>query len=379
MADEGRTLTFIPAVDGLRAIAIVMVMFHHADQPHTWFDGGRGGVDVFFVISGFLITSLLVNDFDRHGGLNLKRFYSRRAYRLLPAVAVMLVAVVGYASVTAKLAHHPLPRSTAWAAVLALLYVSNWAWAFGAKLPPLLVHLWSLAAEEQFYLLAPIAFALMLPRMTRRAILVALAGAGASLVAWRGVYYAAHAHIRTTLAISRLRFGLDMHADGLIIGCLIGLAFASGMAPRLFGSEASSVRAKQALGVAAILFLVAITFVDQHAWAGAEFWIPLVYALAGAAAVLSVIGVPDGLHIRVLTWPPIKRIGRISYALYLWHLPVEVFTYRAMGLQRPLVERVAVAWIISYALAEGSWWLVETQAQRIRDARAPSAAVANLA
>lgn len=357
---QGRKLENIAAIDGLRAIAVVMVMLHHAVQPNTWFDGGRGGVDVFLVISGFLITSLLVNEFDRTDRVSLPKFYRRRAYRLLPASIVMLGVTVAYATVTSVASGFGVPRPPFKAALFALVYASNWAWAFGANLPGYFIHLWTLAAEEQFYLVAPIALAVMLPRMSRRSVVITIGVVGVVLVAWRGFLFA------NDTDLYRIRFGLDTHADGILIGSMLGVAFASGLGTRIFAAD----DAKRGLGVASIIALVLITVVDQHDWAGVEFWLPLVYGLAGLAAVVSVIGQPDGLHIQVLTNNVMRRIGKVSYALYLWHLPVMYFSYRALGDGVPLLIKVIIGSALSYVAAELSWRLVEAPAQRIRDARA---------
>lgn len=356
---QGRRLTFIPAVDGLRALAIVMVMAHHAVIPHTWFDGARGSVDVFFVISGFLITSLVTNEFDKEGRVDLKRFYRRRAYRLLPAVTVMIVGVATYATIDHVFFDGARLKPTFMALFYAATYVTNWAWAFGANLPIQFIHLWTLAVEEQFYFIAPISLAIALPRVRRTTIirsLFVLCGIG---IVWRGVLVAQGAgHFR-------IRFGLDTHADALLLGCVLGLVFSSGMGGTLF----DAAKWKRYVGTGMLALLAGMTFVDISSWKAEEFWAPAVWAVMGVIAVVSVIGQSEGLHVRILQTPFIQRIGKVSYALYLWHLPVQIYTAKYVGLGTPLWLRTAIAWVIAYVFAEISWRAIELPAQHLRQHR----------
>jgi peptidoglycan/LPS O-acetylase OafA/YrhL len=354
---EGRKLTFIPALDGVRAIAIVLVVLHHTFRQ---FEGGRSGVDVFFVLSGFLISSLIVNEFDSTRAVSLKNFYKRRAYRLFPAAAALLVVVVAYATVTEAAHGKGIPGSVYESALFAVLYITNWGWAFGAHLAAPLVHLWSLAVEEQFYLLAPIAFALALPRWSRQTVIRGLLVIGVIGVAWRAVLFAQDA------SLSRLRFGLDVHADGLIVGCMLGVAFASGLAPRLFAGAAG----KEWIGVAAVVGLGALSLNWYATWSGLEAWGPTLWAAVSALLLCSVVGQTTGLHVRFLGLAPMRRVGKVSYALYLWHLPVLYYGFRALGPGTSMWVSVPICWAISYAFAEASFRFVETTAHRIRDQRA---------
>lgn len=355
----GRKLTHIPAIDGLRAIAIVMVILHHAVSPRTWFDGGRGGVDVFMVMSGFLISSLLVNEFDRDERISMPKFYRRRAYRLLPAFAFMLAGTVFYAVLLSVRDHHGIPSSPFRGAFYALIYASNWAWAFGAAMPIYMIHLWSLAVEEQFYFVAPVAFAAMLRRMSRASIVRVLGAVTIVGIVWRAIVVASGA------TAHRIDFGTDTHADGLLVGCILGVAFTSGLAPKLFASAPW----KRTAGVGVLITLFLITVVDQHSWPGVATWRPAVYALVGAAALISVINQDTGAHISFLTHKVMRRVGRVSYALYLWHLPIMFFFYRETG-SWPLALKAIASTAISYGLAELSWHLLEVPAQKIRDKRA---------
>lgn len=336
-----------------------MVMAHHAIVPHDWFDGARGSVDVFFVISGFLITSLVVNEFDQNGRVDLKRFYRRRAYRLLPAAMAAIIGFGIYATAYAYIRHDGPPWSTYKALFYAAIYVSNWVWAFGSQLPIQFIHLWTLAVEEQFYFIAPISLAIALPRASRKAIITTLFALCAAGIVWRAVLFAGDAHP------FRLRFGLDTHADALLVGSVLGLVFASGMGGRLFDPSPL----KRRVGTVMLLAISGMTFIDIHRWTAQELWAPSVWALMGLVAVWSVINQPDGWHVRVLEKPWIQRIGKVSYALYLWHLPVQIYSARLIGVETNLVVRTAIAWAISYALAELSWRVIEAPAQHLRQKR----------
>lgn len=334
-----------------------MVMLHHVDVSRR-FLGGRAGVDVFFVISGFLITSLLVNEYDRRGGIDLAEFYRRRAYRLLPALLVMLGGVVAYAGIYDAVRNGRGIRDLLKATLFAAVYASNWAAAFGARIPFELSHLWSLAVEEQFYLLAPLALVVLLPRVPRRLLLGVVLSAGACGLLWR------LALEQSGASRDRLRFGLDTHADGLLLGCALGLAFASGIAPKLFAASAG----KRRIGPIALLALGVVAALP--AMPGELVWSVSVFSALGGVAVWSVLGQREGVHVRLLEAPIVQRIGRLSYALYLWNTPVTVYVYARMGTESPLALRVAVAWVLTYALAEISMKLVEVPVRKLRDRRA---------
>lgn len=335
-----------------------MVMAHHAVLPHTWFDGARGSVDVFFAVSGFLITSLVVGEFDRTGRIDRKAFYRRRAVRLLPALGVFVVGIAAYASLL-RITSGDSPIDTFRALGFAVFYVSNWAWAFGAHLPLQFVHLWTLAVEEQFYFVAPLALGLALPRFRRAAIIRVLAAIAVVGIAWRAYLFTDGA------TVERLRFGLDVHADSLLVGCMLGVAYASGLLPRVFAAN----KAKKWIGNGIVGAILAMTFLDMHAWPGQEWWAPAVWAVMAGVAVCSVVGQIDGAHVRFLESRVVQRIGKVSYGLYLWHLPAQLYVARALGADVPQVVRIAVAWAVAYVLAELSYRIIEMPAQEWRKRR----------
>ena len=213
-------LAYSPGLDGLRALAVIAVLLYHADLP--FLPGGFLGVEVFFVISGYLITALLLAEWRKEGRISLKDFWLRRARRLLPALYVLLVATLAYSVVF-------LPGEVAGLradAVAAVGYVTNWFLILGQESyfeavgrPSLLQHLWSLAVEEQFYLIWPIVMAVGLGvgttyRRQRVALAVALAGAAVSAVAMALLY-------TPGVDPSRVYYGTDTRATGLLCGAAL--------------------------------------------------------------------------------------------------------------------------------------------------------------
>jgi peptidoglycan/LPS O-acetylase OafA/YrhL len=217
-------LPYLPGLDGLRALAVIVVLLYHADLP--WLPGGFLGVEVFFVISSYLITALLVAEWRQHGRIDLKAFWFRRARRLLLALYLLLAVTLAYAVVF-------LPEEVTGLrsdVIAALGYVTNWYLVFGHESyfeaigrPSLLKHLWSLAVEEQFYLLWPPVLAVGLSMgarrwRERRVLLVALSGAAASAVLMGALY-------RPEADPSRLYFGTDTRATGLLMGAALALVW----------------------------------------------------------------------------------------------------------------------------------------------------------
>src|SRR5215212_4247115 len=225
-------LSYSPGLDGLRALAVIAVLFYHAEL--AWIPGGFLGVEVFFVISGYLISALLLAEWRQKGTINLKDFWLRRARRLLPALYVLLVVTLTYAVVF-------LPGEVAGlrAEVLAAVgYVTNWYLIFGQQSyfesvgrPSVLQHLWSLAVEEQFYLIWPIVLAVGLGwgtvwRRQRLVLMVALVGAASSAVMMALMY-------TPGVDPSRIYFGTDTRATGLLCGAALAFLWSPGDKYRL--------------------------------------------------------------------------------------------------------------------------------------------------
>ena len=315
---EGQRL---PALDGIRGVAILMVIAAHAAVPQLQ-ALGAAGVTVFFVLSGFLITTILIGHSSEGGG-SLRRFYARRARRLLPALALLLVFEAGLRLSTGQ-SMTPV--------LLAAGYATNFAAAAGHG--STLDHTWSLALEEQFYLLWPLLLPLVVRRRRAVALVVvaALVSATARVVLWSaGLTYVAW-------------FSPVTRADAILVGCALALARARGWTlPR--GPR------RAALLTAAIACLVA-PFVLKGSLA--SLWlIPLV---AVATAVLTALAVEStrGPVPWLLSTAPLRVTGRLSYAVYLWHpLALTVVTFAAIP------NRFLGTWALSLAIATVSWFVVE--------------------
>jgi peptidoglycan/LPS O-acetylase OafA/YrhL len=330
-------LGFRPALDGFRGVSILAVMLYHT----SLLPGGFLGVDMFFVLSGFLITSLLLEEFASTGRVCFRTFYVRRALRLLPALAP-LVAIAG----GAMIAWDP-SAGTVGFVLSVIFYAANWAIVYG--LPHgLLGHAWSLAIEEQFYLLWPPVLLLLLRVVRRRGALLLLMTALVGLaVAYR------FAIMTTPAGMARIYVGLDTHADPVLIGCTLGIFCAS----PFFRRTRSATVVWNGLGVLAGVVLLALlarsSFPADYVFGSVSTVAAIVSAIVIVAALL-----PSSPCGGVLRWAPLMWIGRRSYALYLWHFPV---FYLAGPLWRPGAEPVAglLAWAVAFALATASFRYIE--------------------
>jgi peptidoglycan/LPS O-acetylase OafA/YrhL len=302
-------LGHVPSLDGLRGVAILLVVAVHATGYPP---GGHLGVDLFFVLSGFLITTLLLEERHDTGRLSLGNFYARRARRLLPALVLLLVA---YLTIDAAKGHDGLKTIA-----LAGLYFGNAVQAF-SRVNPLahsgLEHLWSLAEEEQFYLLWPLLLPLV--ALSRRPVRVL-----AIVLAFLCVY-------RLGLALTgashhRLYNGPDTHADGLVAGAAI--AFLRQRTAR-FGVSGTTATIGIGLGLIALVYRN-----PEPAWDA--LGLPIAET-ACAIALIAVLAIPTWQT--ALSWAPLRWFGLISYSLYLWHyMLMWAFDWKV----RPLAVAIAI-------------------------------------
>jgi peptidoglycan/LPS O-acetylase OafA/YrhL len=358
----GFDLGYRPALDGVRAVAVVAVMlFHGTLVPGAPFrvDGGFFGVDVFFVLSGFLITTLLVEEYQRSERISLSSFYARRALRLLPALALVLAVVFVYSSLDlSDGVAHLVHVEALWTA----LYGLNWY--FVVEHNPLLTllhlgHAWSLSIEEQFYLVRPIVLLGLLRLRLSAKLLVttALVGAAASAVAMAVV-------ARNGLAGEfHALYGTDTRAQALLLGAALGLAAVNGMLPVRTATRAAVRVAGWA--AAALLLLVFAGAFGSRSGSFLENGGYTLVALAAVALLAQLLLVPRGLIARSLAWTPVRAVGRISYGLYLWHLPLFlVLDEERTGLSFwPLL---IVRFVATFAAATASFFLVERPALRLK-------------
>ncbi|GAA0282266.1 acyltransferase family protein [Cryptosporangium japonicum] len=311
---ERLTLTHRPALDGVRAIAVLVVLLFHGGV--SWLPGGWIGVDAFFVLSGYLITTLLLAEHERTGRIRLGAFWARRARRLLPALLTVVAAVLA----GARWLVPPEELGALGTDALATLgYVANWrmldrgdGYAALTAAPSLLQHTWSLALEEQFYLLWPLLVAGALAWWSARGLL------GGTLVAAAGSAAAMALLYVPDVEPARAYYGSDTRAFGLLVGCALALLLS---ARRYRPGHAAPRRWSVPVGLAVATLGVALFALDD---AG-----PVLYrgGLLGVAVAVAVVisraeREPDGRTARVLSASPLPRLGRVSYELYLWHWPV---------------------------------------------------------
>lgn len=349
-------LGYRPELDGLRAVAIVAVMaFHLPGEPLT---GGFLGVDLFFVLSGFLITTLLVEEFAANGRISLGAFYMRRALRLLPAV-VALLAVLWVAVLVLGARFRTTPAIMASTTAYTLGYVANWALALNLAKgwPTALDHLWSLSVEEQFYLAWPLILAgLLTRRVSRAGILRVLAIGIAGITAWR-VWLSLHG-----ASFDRLYYATDTRADELLIGCAAAMLFSSAMGESRSREWIAKNRLALALG-GGVIFCLGLALL--HNTAPSTYRGVLTFAVLGAAALcLGVAAGPVPGLTRVLQAKPVVWIGRISYGLYLWHF---VVFYAVARMPHPLARFDAVWGALgAIVCAAASFYLVEQPCLRLK-------------
>src|SRR3954451_1723294 len=340
-----------PALDGIRAFAVGAVLFYHAGQ--SWAVGGFLGVDTFFVQSGFLITTLLVTDWTNRGGIDLLAFWMRRARRLLPALFLVMVGIIVYAGVFAAPGELGRIRGDSYAS---LGYVAHWRFIFSGQSyfdqfsqPSPLRHMWSLAIEEQFYLVWPLIVGGLL--WWRRSLRVLLAACVVMIAASATLMAVLYQPGRDP---SRVYYGTDTRAQSLLIGAVVGIVlFMHG--PLRTRAARIAIRVAGVVGAGYTLWLFWRMSERTDALYQGGF---LFAALAVSAVIVSVVQPDRGVLGRFLSLSPLRWVGRISYGLSLWHWPVYLtLTETRTGLDGfwLLVVRVAV----SVGLAALSFYAVE--------------------
>jgi peptidoglycan/LPS O-acetylase OafA/YrhL len=351
-----------PALDGVRALAVAGVLLFHGGV--ALLPGGFLGVDAFFVLSGFLITSLLLAEHERTGRIALAAFWGRRARRLLPALLVMLAVVV----VLSRVLLSPQDVALLGGDTLAALgYVANWRMIYRGSGyfadtadPSPLQHTWSLGIEEQFYLLWPLLVVLAMRWRRGRALLLALAliGAAASVAAAAWLYRPDDA--------DRGYFGTDSRAQALLIGCALAVAL-TWLGTRAFAKPARPDAGRwRWLGGLALVALGAQAWLWTHA-DGGDAWLYrggfTVAALTVAALLAQAVLSPRSWTARVLALAPLVWLGRISYGLYLWHWPLFGFVNaQRTGLAGPSLLTVRLG--LTVVVAAASYYLIELPVRR---------------
>ncbi|MCL9762226.1 acyltransferase family protein [Frankia sp. AiPa1] len=363
-------LGHLPALDGLRAFAVMAVIAYHAGI--SWMPGGLLGVDTFFVLSGFLITGLLITEYRNTRRIDLRSFWIRRSRRLMPALLVLLVGVAAYAQWIAAPGDVATVRLDA---VSTLLYVANWRFALSDQsyfnhfsAPSPLLHTWSLSVEEQFYVLWPLIVFLLMRHSARTvdrwrrqrqkaqslALTVAVLGAGASALIGAGL-------LLTGTDPSRIYYGTDSRSQALLVGA--ALAVWRGQRTRPVSDRARSVLSVAGCGAAVALLVIWMTVSGQSRplYLGGFLGV----AILVMVLVASLVEAPKAPLSRFLSLAPLTFIGRISYGLYLWHWPVFLtLTATRTGANGAVLLLLRLAATLAITLA--SFHLVENPIRRGR-------------
>ncbi len=348
-------MRYWPALDGLRGLAVLAVMLFHAQVSQV--RGGFLGVDIFFVLSGFLITSQLLRELHRAGQIRWGRFFMRRVVRLQPALLLLLLAyTLGWATGWVPGTGTVVARDVG----TVLLAMAHWARALDWHPPDYLGHAWSLGIEEQFYFLWALLLATMGGYAARRwrVLLLAVAGALASML-WMLWLHAAGA------SPVRLYNGLDTRAMALLCGCALA-SWLHARQPQLLEKAPpqtgtlSNPRTVAYTGFAALgLLLLGMGSLE---WRHALMfpWGYMAIAATAALLVWSLVAAPASRCAAWLAWPPLVAVGKISYGLYLWHYPLfRVAEAQTLKTGMPVAYGMALAACLTVLAAWASFVWVE--------------------
>ncbi|HLB39479.1 MAG TPA: acyltransferase family protein [Actinomycetota bacterium] len=352
--------SYSPQLDGLRAIAIVLILlFHLGLEP---FESGFLGVDVFFVISGFLITTLLLAEARRTGRISLADFWSRRARRLFPALVVLLLVIAVSAAITATVSERQSLRGDLLATAT---YVANWRFIgtssyfanVGIESP--LEHAWALAVEVQFYLVWPLAVAGSILAFRRRPVAMAVvAGVGAAASAW--LLFARW----DPTAVERAYMGTDARIFEPLIGAIGAIVVTTAWARGTIERHAALLAAISAAGLAVAIALIGSDGPGYYAGGAVALSVMtmLLVATVWCANAAGFVG-------RGLRWAPLVWIGAISYGIYLWHWPIILWLDARDPNASALLARRAAAVVLTIGVAAISYYLIEEPIRRGRTRR----------
>ncbi len=340
-----------PSLDGIRAFSVIAVMLYHADI--AWLPGGFLGVEVFFVVSGFLITSLLIEERESTRSIDLKQFWIRRARRLLPALVVMLSATAVYVAFFAKDSAPDFRRDV----LPSLGYFSNWWQIYAVDTPyfaasslPVLRHLWSLAVEEQWYLIWPLLFTVvfgakwMRPRISGALLITC----SAAIMFTTALRFVQDNETRTNF----LYLSTITRSSGLLLGAAVAFLWRpwrKNSLPSWWRSSISDAFAITSIAVIGVL-MATVHVADQRLYQGG-----LAATTVASAVIVAVVMRPNGLFVKkFFSQDLFVEIGRRSYGLYLWHWPIFVVAHA-----RDSSNRLAVALALTIIINEFVYQFVE--------------------
>ncbi|WP_155591678.1 acyltransferase family protein [Lysinibacillus cavernae] len=352
---SGKSLNhrYIPGLDGIRALAVLAVIAYHFN--FSWARGGFLGVDIFFVLSGYLITSTILPLRGNQLTVSLKKFWIGRFRRLLPAAYVMIVTTFVWVMLFQKELLHTLRGD----AVSSIFYSSNW-WFIFHKLsyfdsfgsPSPIKNLWSLAIEEQFYIIWPLLLmiGLFVVQKQSKLAMVVFIGAICSALLMAMLY-------QPGADPSRVYYGTDTRCFELLIGCWLALVWPM---KRLSSQKLSTNHVKKLNSISFItftVFIISIIYVDEYQtflYRGGMFLFCL-----NAAVLIACICHPVSILGKILSWKPLCWVGSRSYGIYLWHYPVMVLGTPTHEIGNPSYWRIVLQIVLILTIAELSYRFIE--------------------
>jgi len=356
----GRGLGYVPALNGVRGLAVLFVLGNHLPLRsfESLLPGGFAGVDIFFVLSGFLITTLLIEEFEGTGAIRLRNFYTRRALRLLPALIVLLLTICIFSFFALDAA---AARQQYFNSLIALFYISNWVRVLTHNQLGVLAHTWSLSVEEQFYLLWPLIL-LTLLRFSKKRRYFFIVAALIALLSW-----AACIHLALKGASNiRMCFGSDSRVDTLMAGCIL-----AGIWSWKLTAQNLNKRFQKILTVIAPLSfvsLVAFAIIPNLFGKGLFYYGFILLALLAAALLLDVLINPRSIMKKVFEMKWLVWLGSVSYGLYLWHWTI-LWAMHGMKWNHWTIVLTGVP--LSFAMTLLSYYGMERRILRYKNRFAP--------
>ena len=355
---------YFPSIDSLRAIAVIAVIIYHIDA--NYLPGGFLGVDLFFVLSGYLISSLIIKEYKSTGTVNLYNFYVRRARRLLPAVYFMITVVL----IIITLFNGVLLKKSYLDALFGYIYSSNWWYifhkldyfdSFGSQSP--FKHLWSLAIEEQFYMFFPLIFLIFNrksksnnsnSKLNKNFIYVVLSLILVSLIA--------HILLFDINNINRIYFGTDTRAFSLLVGVVGAILYPMDRLSERTTKKDNMIYSIVSLVSILVLIGIMINTSEYNTWLYRGGF--LLVAIIGLIIIIS-SGRQYTFMSKLLSFKPFVFIGKISYSLYLWHFPILVVTTPVSEIGNPNLFYVTLRIVLIFLVATGSYMFVETPIRKL--------------